>query len=96
MRTMCTFFLRTLVYPNMRLRSKVNCFPYCFPFADSCLTSTIEHNLSGEVLCMIGPEDLKEIGIATVGQRLAILKAIYLIKLAHEIPFEPDHYIPPC
>jgi hypothetical protein len=45
---------------------------------------------------MIGPEDLKEIGIATVGQRLAILKAIYLIKLAHEIPFEPDHYIPPC
>ncbi len=45
---------------------------------------------------MIGPEDLKEIGIATVGQRLAILKAIYLIKLAHEIPFEPDNYIPPC
>jgi hypothetical protein len=55
-----------------------------------------EHNLTGDVLCMIGPEDLKEIGIATVGQRLAILKAIYLIKLAHEIPFEPDHYIPPC
>ncbi|KAH9000304.1 hypothetical protein EDB92DRAFT_485390 [Lactarius akahatsu] len=54
-----------------------------------------EHNLTGEVLCMISPEDLKEIGIATVGQRLAILKAIYLMKLAHEIPFEPDHYIPP-
>ncbi|KAF8269839.1 hypothetical protein EI94DRAFT_1724431 [Lactarius quietus] len=54
-----------------------------------------EHNLTGDVLCMIRPEDLKEIGIATVGQRLAILKAIYLIKLAHEIPFEPDHYIPP-
>ncbi|KAI0272472.1 hypothetical protein BC834DRAFT_348745 [Gloeopeniophorella convolvens] len=54
-----------------------------------------EHNLTGDVLCIIGPEDLKEIGIATVGQRLAILKAIYLVKLAHEIPFEPDHYIPP-
>ncbi|KAI0305899.1 hypothetical protein B0F90DRAFT_1808478 [Multifurca ochricompacta] len=54
-----------------------------------------EHNLTGDVLCIIGPEDLKEIGIATVGQRLAILKAIYLIKLAHDIPFEPDHYIPP-
>lgn len=64
--------------------------------SDCRLTSNIEHNLTGDVLCMIGPEDLKEIGIATVGQRLAILKAIYLIKLAHEIPFEPDHYIPPC
>lgn len=45
---------------------------------------------------MMGPEDLKEIGITTVGQRLAILKAIYLMKLAHDIPIEPDHYIPPC
>ncbi|KAH9993741.1 hypothetical protein BJV74DRAFT_833020 [Russula compacta] len=54
-----------------------------------------EHNLTGDVLCIMGPEDLKEIGIATVGQRLAILKAIYLIKIAHEVPFETDHYIPP-
>jgi hypothetical protein len=44
----------------------------------------------------MGPEDLKEMGIATVGQRLAILKAVYLIKLDHNVPFEPDHYIPPC
>ncbi|KAI0255852.1 hypothetical protein BJV78DRAFT_1119026 [Lactifluus subvellereus] len=54
-----------------------------------------EHNLTGDVLCIIGPEELKEIGIATVGQRLAILKAIYLMKIAHDISFEPDHYIPP-
>ena len=44
----------------------------------------------------MGPEHLKEMGIATVGQRLAILKAVYLIKLDHNVPFEPDHYIPPC
>lgn len=93
---MCKIFFQTLVYPNTRLRSKVKGLHYCSPFADFRLTSIIEHNLSGDVLCMIGPEDLKEIGIATVGQRLAILKAIYLIKLAHEIPFEPDNYIPPC
>ncbi|KAH9166320.1 hypothetical protein EDB89DRAFT_2004309 [Lactarius sanguifluus] len=31
-------------------------------------TKVKEHNLTGEVLCMINPEDLKEIGIATVGQ----------------------------
>jgi bZIP factor len=52
--------------------------------------------MTGDVLCIMGPEDLKEMGIATVGQRLAILKAVYLIKLDHDIPFEPDHYIPPC
>lgn len=63
---------------------------------DCRLNAIVEHNLTGDVLCMIRPENLKEIGVATVGQRLAILKAIYLIKLAHEIPFEPDHYIPPC
>lgn len=60
------------------------------------LISSLEHNLTGDVLCIMGPEDLKEMGIATVGQRLAILKAVYLIKLDHDVPFEPDHYIPPC
>ncbi|KAI0320883.1 hypothetical protein OF83DRAFT_1052246 [Amylostereum chailletii] len=54
-----------------------------------------EHSISGDVLCIIGTEELKEFGIATVGQRLSILKAIYQVKLAHNIPIEPDHYIPP-
>ena len=89
-------FLSNLGLPQYETKVKGQWLPYCFRFADYRLTSIVEHNLTGEVLCMIGPEDLKEIGIATVGQRLAILKAIYLIKLAHEIPFEPDHYIPPC
>lgn len=67
-----------------------------FPSGHGHLIPTVEHNLTGDVLCIMGPEDLKEIGITTVGQRLAILKAIYLMKLAHDIPIEPDHYIPPC
>ncbi|THH13454.1 hypothetical protein EW146_g6769 [Bondarzewia mesenterica] len=54
-----------------------------------------EHNISGDVLCIIDAESLKEIGIATVGQRLAILKAIYLAKLAHNVPIKPGQYIPP-
>ncbi|KAG1741085.1 hypothetical protein EDB19DRAFT_1706210 [Suillus lakei] len=54
-----------------------------------------EHNISGDVLCMLDAEDLKAIGISTVGQRLAILKAVYLAKLAHHVPVEADHYIPP-
>ncbi|KAI0367034.1 hypothetical protein BV20DRAFT_1055190 [Pilatotrama ljubarskyi] len=54
-----------------------------------------EHNISGYVLCHLDPESLKEIGIATIGQRLAILKAVYNVKLAQNIPIEPEHYVPP-
>ena len=41
-------------------------------------------------------EGLKSMGITTVGQRLAILKAVYQAKLAHNVPLGADHYIPPC
>ncbi|TFY73599.1 hypothetical protein EWM64_g10413 [Hericium alpestre] len=54
-----------------------------------------EHTLCGEVLCMIDADGLKEAGIQTIGQRLAILKAVYLAKIAHHIPIEADHYVPP-
>jgi hypothetical protein len=45
---------------------------------------------------MLDPEGLKAVGVATVGQRLSILKSAYLVKLAHNVPIEADHYIPPC
>jgi hypothetical protein len=45
---------------------------------------------------MLDAEDLKAVGISTVGQRLTILKAVYQAKLAYHVPVEPDHYIPPC
>ena len=89
-------FSTTSAFPNTRLTSEVNGFASLFSLRLNRLISTTEHNLTGDVLCLMGPEDLKEIGIATVGQRLAILKAIYLMKLAHDILIEPDHYIPPC
>ncbi|KZT10050.1 uncharacterized protein LAESUDRAFT_756252 [Laetiporus sulphureus 93-53] len=54
-----------------------------------------EHRISGEILCWLDAEGLKEVGIATIGQRLAILKGVYNIKLAQGIPIEPDHYVPP-
>ncbi|OJA10448.1 hypothetical protein AZE42_05895 [Rhizopogon vesiculosus] len=54
-----------------------------------------EHNISGDALCLLDAEGLKGIGISTVGQRLAILKAVYQAKLAHNVPVEADHYIPP-
>lgn len=39
---------------------------------------------------------LKDVGIATIGQRLAILKAVYQVKVAQQVPIEADHYVPPC
>ncbi|KAG9312913.1 hypothetical protein JVU11DRAFT_6346 [Chiua virens] len=54
-----------------------------------------ENNISGDVLCLLDPETLKAVGVATIGQRLTILKAIYQAKLAHHIPIDSDHYVPP-
>lgn len=54
-----------------------------------------EHRISGEILCVLDAEALKDVGIATIGQRLAILKGVYNLKLAQGIPIEPDHYVPP-
>ena len=45
---------------------------------------------------MLDPESLKAVGVATIGQRLTILKAIYQAKLAYHIPIDSDHYVPPC
>ncbi|KAF9005981.1 hypothetical protein BDQ17DRAFT_1540607 [Cyathus striatus] len=54
-----------------------------------------QHNIDGEALCMLDAEALRDIGVTTIGQRLAILKAAYLLKLAHNIPIDDDHYVPP-
>ncbi|KAI0704325.1 hypothetical protein BC835DRAFT_1262074 [Cytidiella melzeri] len=54
-----------------------------------------EHRVTGDVLCLMDADTLKEVGIATIGQRLAILKAVYQLKLAQQIPIDADHYVPP-
>ncbi|KAK7031426.1 hypothetical protein R3P38DRAFT_2773966 [Favolaschia claudopus] len=54
-----------------------------------------EHSITGEVLCLLNADSLKAIGVSTIGQRLAILKAVYQLKLAYNIPIDPDSYVPP-
>ncbi|KAJ7272556.1 hypothetical protein B0H12DRAFT_1292213 [Mycena haematopus] len=54
-----------------------------------------EHSITGEVLCLLNADSLKSIGVSTVGQRLAILKAVYQLKLAYNVPIDPDSYVPP-
>jgi hypothetical protein len=60
------------------------------------IQDSVEHNISGDILCMLDSEGLKAVGVSTIGQRLSILKAVYLIKIAHNVTIEADHYVPPC
>lgn len=41
-------------------------------------------------------DDLKAMGINSVGHRLTILKSVYDVKKAQDVPIESDHYMPPC
>jgi hypothetical protein len=55
-----------------------------------------DNGISGEILSLLDHEGLKEVGVHSVGQRLAILKEVYCLKVAHGITIEPEHYVPPC
>jgi protein STE50 len=54
-----------------------------------------EHGIEGEALIALKHDELKEMGIASVGHRLTILKNVYDIKVNQDIPIEPDDYVPP-
>ena len=41
-------------------------------------------------------DELKEMGIISVGHRLTILKGVYDVKVKQDVPVEQDHYIPLC
>ena len=41
-------------------------------------------------------DELKEMGIVSVGHRLTILKGVYDIKVKHEVPVDVDDYVPLC
>lgn len=41
-------------------------------------------------------DDLKEMGVTSVGHRLTILKSVYDIKVKQDIPIESDQYVPLC
>ncbi|OAL40351.1 hypothetical protein AYO20_00087 [Fonsecaea nubica] len=67
--------------------SSLNLRQYCHAF--------IEHGIEGEALVALKHDELKEMGIASVGHRLTILKNVYDLKVNQDIPIEPDDYVPP-
>lgn len=61
------------------------------------LTSELaENGIVGEALIALKHDELKEMGINSVGHRLTILKTVYEIKSRQNVPLDVDHYIPLC
>ncbi|GAA6018502.1 hypothetical protein JCM11491_006426 [Sporobolomyces phaffii] len=58
-------------------------------------SNLIEHGITGEVLIHLDHTALKDVGVHSVGQRLNILKTVYILKLLANIPIEEGHYVPP-
>ncbi|KAI9930487.1 hypothetical protein ASPWEDRAFT_27010 [Aspergillus wentii DTO 134E9] len=59
---------------------------YCGAFLDN--------EIVGEALIALKHDELKEMGITSVGHRLTILKSVYETKVKQDIPLDADHYIP--
>ncbi|KAJ5900640.1 uncharacterized protein N7473_004710 [Penicillium subrubescens] len=53
-----------------------------------------ENGIVGEALIALKHDELKEMGINSVGHRLTILKSVYEIKIRQHVPLDVDHYIP--
>lgn len=41
-------------------------------------------------------EDLKDIGMNSLGHRLTLLKAVYETKMKQNVPIDEDNYVPLC
>ncbi|CAN8097412.1 unnamed protein product [Discula destructiva] len=54
----------------------------------------LENDIVGEALIALLHDDLKSMGITSVGHRLTILKSVYDVKKAQDVPVESDHYVP--
>ncbi|KAI9793111.1 MAG: Adaptor for signal transduction [Peltula sp. TS41687] len=54
----------------------------------------LENEIVGEALVALKHDELKEMGMASVGHRLTLLKSVYDIKIKQDIPIESEHYVP--
>ena len=56
----------------------------------------LENEIVGEALIALRHDELKEMGMASVGHRLSLLKSVYEIKVKQDIPIDNEHYVPLC
>lgn len=85
-------WLVKLGYPQYEAQLKGSS---CFP-PGAVIHRCLEHKIRGDILTAIDSENLKLLGVSSIGHRLAILKAIYFAKVSYGIPRDDDSYVPPC
>ncbi|XPS70066.1 hypothetical protein M3J09_002308 [Ascochyta lentis] len=61
---------------------------------DQYADTFVDEGITGDVLAALQHAELKEMGVASVGHRLTILKAVYEVKVKQNVPIEPDDYVP--
>ncbi|KAI9678724.1 MAG: Adaptor for signal transduction [Caeruleum heppii] len=54
----------------------------------------LENEIVGEALIEMKHDELKELGMNSVGHRLTLLKSVYDVKIKQDVPIETDHYVP--
>ncbi|KAF2216432.1 hypothetical protein CERZMDRAFT_33753 [Cercospora zeae-maydis SCOH1-5] len=54
----------------------------------------VEEGVNGEALIALGHDELRELGVASVGHRLTILKAVYEQKMRAGVKIEEGDYVP--
>ncbi|KAI9840392.1 MAG: Adaptor for signal transduction [Sclerophora amabilis] len=54
----------------------------------------LENEVVGEALIALRHDELKELGMASAGHRLTLLKKVYDVKVKQDIPIDPEHYVP--
>lgn len=57
---------------------------------------TTDHEVVGEALAYLGHDDLRDMGVDSVGHRITILKSVYYIKTSHDVPINDGDYVPVC
>lgn len=55
-----------------------------------------ENEIVGEALVALQHDDLKQMGITSVGHRLTILKSVYDLKMRDDVQFDATDYVPLC
>lgn len=55
-----------------------------------------DEGVNGEALIALHHDELRELGVSSVGHRLTILKAVYEQKRRSNVRFEEDDYVPLC
>jgi len=55
-----------------------------------------EENVTGDSLIYFMHDDLKDMGINSLGHRLTLLKAVYETKMKQNVPIDEDSYVPLC